>query len=145
MYRDLNHSNQYIVGLALCALGNICSAEMARDLAPEVERLLQFRDPNIRKKVSFTNIFVMDLRLNVLLLKEHHILISWDSVNLLNYYVQEVYYTFPLWKLIPWATPRSLAFYSTRGWFTCIFFCSHSKQRIAMKSVQPLHFWLKLL
>lgn len=50
--RDLNHSNQYIVGLALCALGNICSAEMARDLAPEVERLLQFRDPNIRKKVS---------------------------------------------------------------------------------------------
>lgn len=25
---------------------------MARDLAPEVERLLQFRDPNIRKKVS---------------------------------------------------------------------------------------------
>jgi hypothetical protein len=40
------------VGLALCALGNICSAEMARDLAPEVERLLQFRDPNVRKKVS---------------------------------------------------------------------------------------------
>nr|KAJ0217592.1 hypothetical protein LSAT_V11C300130970 [Lactuca sativa] len=33
--RDLNHTNQYIVGLALCALGNICSAEMARDLAPE--------------------------------------------------------------------------------------------------------------
>lgn len=52
MCRDLNHSNQYIVGLALCALGNICSAEMARDLAPEVERLLQFRDPNTRKKVS---------------------------------------------------------------------------------------------
>ncbi|XP_042052993.1 AP-1 complex subunit gamma-2-like isoform X3 [Salvia splendens] len=48
--QDLNHTNQYIVGLALCALGNICSAEMARDLAPEVERLLQFRDPNIRKK-----------------------------------------------------------------------------------------------
>ncbi|KAG8473460.1 hypothetical protein CXB51_035770 [Gossypium anomalum] len=50
--QDLNHSNQYIIGLALCALGNICSAEMARDLAPEVERLLQFRDPNIRKKVK---------------------------------------------------------------------------------------------
>jgi hypothetical protein len=49
--RDLNHSNQFIVGLALCALGNICSAEMARDLAPEVERLLQNRDPNTRKKV----------------------------------------------------------------------------------------------
>lgn len=51
MHRDLNHSNQYIVGLALCALGNICSAEMARDLAPEVERLLNSRDPNIKKKV----------------------------------------------------------------------------------------------
>ncbi|KAK7263626.1 hypothetical protein RJT34_31219 [Clitoria ternatea] len=25
---------------------------MARDLAPEVERLLQFRDPNIRKKAA---------------------------------------------------------------------------------------------
>jgi len=49
--RDLNHSNQFIVGLALCALGNICSAEMARDLAPEVERLLQNRDPNTKKKV----------------------------------------------------------------------------------------------
>lgn len=43
------------MGLALCALGNICSAEMARDLAPEVERLLQFRDPNIRKKVSVSS------------------------------------------------------------------------------------------
>ncbi|KAL2344306.1 hypothetical protein Fmac_005591 [Flemingia macrophylla] len=50
--QDLNHTNQYIVGLALCALGNICSAEMARDLAPEVERLLYFRDPNIRKKAA---------------------------------------------------------------------------------------------
>ncbi|KAH1198113.1 AP-1 complex subunit gamma-2 [Glycine max] len=50
--QDLNHTNQYIVGLALCALGNICSAEMAHDLAPEVERLLHFRDPNIRKKAA---------------------------------------------------------------------------------------------
>ena len=31
---DLNSKNQYTVGLALCALGNICSAEMARDLSP---------------------------------------------------------------------------------------------------------------
>ena len=59
MHRDLNHTNQYIVGLALCALGNICSAEMARDLAPEVERLLQFRDPNIRKKVGLCNSFLL--------------------------------------------------------------------------------------
>ncbi|KAF0918164.1 hypothetical protein E2562_023103 [Oryza meyeriana var. granulata] len=47
---DLNHSNQFIVGLALCVLGNICSTEMARDLSPEVERLLQSREPNTKKK-----------------------------------------------------------------------------------------------
>ncbi|KAJ8439521.1 hypothetical protein Cgig2_007038 [Carnegiea gigantea] len=58
-YRDLNHSNQYIVGLAICALGNICSAEMARDLAPEVERLLQFRDPNVRKKAALCSIRII--------------------------------------------------------------------------------------
>ncbi|CAH8387873.1 unnamed protein product [Eruca vesicaria subsp. sativa] len=57
--QDLNHTNQYIVGLALCALGNICSAEMARDLAPEVERLLQFRDPNIRKKAALCAIRII--------------------------------------------------------------------------------------
>ncbi|MBA0828731.1 hypothetical protein Goarm_013372, partial [Gossypium armourianum] len=78
---DLNHSNQYIVGLALCALGNICSAEMARDLAPEVERLLQFRDPNIRKKAALCSIRIIkkvpDLAENFIncaasLLKEKH-------------------------------------------------------------------------
>ncbi|CAI8587618.1 unnamed protein product [Vicia faba] len=57
--QDLNHTNQYIVGLALCALGNICSAEMASDLAPEVERLLQFRDPNIRKKAALCSIRII--------------------------------------------------------------------------------------
>ena len=31
---DLSHKNHFIVGLALCSLGNICTAEMARDVAP---------------------------------------------------------------------------------------------------------------
>ncbi|KAE8023419.1 hypothetical protein FH972_009113 [Carpinus fangiana] len=79
--QDLNHANQYIVGLALCALGNICSAEMARDLAPEVERLLQFRDPNTRKKAALCAIRIIkkvpDLAENFInpaaaLLKEKH-------------------------------------------------------------------------
>ena len=33
---DLGHKNAFVVGCALCALGNICTAEMARDVAPEV-------------------------------------------------------------------------------------------------------------
>ncbi|KAJ5526947.1 Armadillo-like helical [Penicillium frequentans] len=47
---DLNHSNQYIVGLALCALGNIASVEMSRDLFPEVESLMSTANPYIRRK-----------------------------------------------------------------------------------------------
>ncbi|URE47830.1 AP-1 complex subunit [Musa troglodytarum] len=79
--QDLNHSNQYIVGLALCALGNICSAEMAMDLAPEVERLLLSRDQNIKKKAALCSIRIIrkvsDLAENLmspaaLLLKEKH-------------------------------------------------------------------------
>ena len=49
----MSHTNQFIVGLALCALGNICTAEMARDLAPEVEKLVYNNNSYIRKKVSF--------------------------------------------------------------------------------------------
>ncbi|KAB8236394.1 clathrin associated protein complex large subunit [Aspergillus alliaceus] len=49
---DLNHSNQYIVGLALCALGNIASVEMSRDLFPEVESLLSTANPYIRRKAA---------------------------------------------------------------------------------------------
>lgn len=49
---DLNSKNQYTVGLALCALGNICSAEMARDLSPEIERLLGSSNSFVRKKAA---------------------------------------------------------------------------------------------
>lgn len=49
---DLNSRNQYIVGLALTALGNICSAEMARDLGPELEKLLSSTNPYLRKKAA---------------------------------------------------------------------------------------------
>lgn len=49
---DLNSRNQYTVGLALCALGNICSGEMARDLGPEVDRLLASQNPYLRKKAA---------------------------------------------------------------------------------------------
>jgi len=47
-----NNKNPYIVGLSLAALGNICSAEMARDLAPDVEKLMENPNPYIRKKAA---------------------------------------------------------------------------------------------
>ncbi|KAH8815940.1 adaptin N terminal region-domain-containing protein [Xylogone sp. PMI_703] len=49
---DLNHSNQYIVGLALCTLGNIASVEMSRDLFPEIETLVSTANPYIRRKAA---------------------------------------------------------------------------------------------
>ena len=49
---DLNSSDQFVIGLALTALGNICSSEMARDLSPEVDRLLCTSNPYIRKKAA---------------------------------------------------------------------------------------------
>ncbi|KAK1760931.1 adaptin N terminal region-domain-containing protein [Echria macrotheca] len=49
---DLSHSNQYIVGLALCTLGNIASVEMSRDLFPEIENLVSTANPYIRRKAA---------------------------------------------------------------------------------------------
>eukprot|EP00216_Chloropicon_sp_CCMP2111_P004951 CAMPEP_0198243782 /NCGR_PEP_ID=MMETSP1446-20131203/30684_1 /TAXON_ID=1461542 ORGANISM="Unidentified sp, Strain CCMP2111" /NCGR_SAMPLE_ID=MMETSP1446 /ASSEMBLY_ACC=CAM_ASM_001112 /LENGTH=840 /DNA_ID=CAMNT_0043927703 /DNA_START=54 /DNA_END=2576 /DNA_ORIENTATION=- len=50
--RDLNGKNQYVIGLALCALGNICSSEMARDLAPDVKKLMRSSTIYIKKKAA---------------------------------------------------------------------------------------------
>lgn len=47
---DLNSSEQFVVGLALCALGAVCSTELARDLAGEVEKLIKSSAPYIKKK-----------------------------------------------------------------------------------------------
>nr|CAG8534858.1 11428_t:CDS:10 [Entrophospora candida] len=49
---DMNHANMYVVGLALCTLGNISSPEMARDLCAEVEKLLSNFNTYIRKKAA---------------------------------------------------------------------------------------------
>lgn len=56
---DLNSNNQYVVGLALCAMGNISSAEMARDLSPEVERLIESSNTYIRKKAALCAVRVI--------------------------------------------------------------------------------------
>ena len=48
----MTHSNPYIAGLALSALGNISSSDMARDLSPEVEKLFRNPNPALRKKAT---------------------------------------------------------------------------------------------
>ena len=56
---DLRHLNQYVVGLALAAIGNIASSELARDCAPEVEKLLDCPNPYIRKKAALAAIRII--------------------------------------------------------------------------------------
>jgi AP-1 complex subunit gamma-1 len=47
---DLNNSNRFIAGLSLCAIGNLATADMARDLAPEIDKHLTAPTPYLRKK-----------------------------------------------------------------------------------------------
>lgn len=49
---DMNNENQYVNGLALCALGNIGSNEMCRALAREVENMMASPNPYLRKKAA---------------------------------------------------------------------------------------------
>jgi AP-1 complex subunit gamma-1 len=55
---DLSNKNFYVVGLGLCALGNICTAEMARDVSGEVKRLMVSKNSYIRKKAALCAIRV---------------------------------------------------------------------------------------
>ena len=47
---DLNSDNKFVAGLALCAIGNLATADMSRDLAPEVDKHLKSSLPYLRKK-----------------------------------------------------------------------------------------------
>ena len=47
---DLNNENKFIAGLALCAIGNLATADMSRDLTPEVDKHLGSSKPYLRKK-----------------------------------------------------------------------------------------------
>lgn len=49
---DLNSDNKFVSGLALCAIGNLATADMSRDLAPEVDKHLKSAEPYLRKKAS---------------------------------------------------------------------------------------------
>ncbi|KAF2075496.1 hypothetical protein CYY_003188 [Polysphondylium violaceum] len=56
---DLLNPNQFIVSVALCAFGNICSTAMARVVTPEVENLLKSTNPYIRKKAALCAIRIL--------------------------------------------------------------------------------------
>lgn len=60
LQHDLAHSNQYIVGLALCTLGNIAGQEMSRDLCNDVEKLLGSTNSYIRKKAALCAMRVIE-------------------------------------------------------------------------------------
>ncbi|XP_037131594.1 AP-1 complex subunit gamma-like 2 [Syngnathus acus] len=56
---DLSHSSQYVQSLALCTLACIGSAEMCKDLAPEIERLLRASNSYIKKKAALCAIHIV--------------------------------------------------------------------------------------
>jgi AP-1 complex subunit gamma-1 len=47
---DMNSENKFVAGLALCTIGNLATADMSRDLAPEVDKHLKSQMPYLRKK-----------------------------------------------------------------------------------------------
>lgn len=56
---DLNHANQYVVGLALCAVANISSPEIARDASSDVQKLLGSSNPYLRKKAALAAVRIV--------------------------------------------------------------------------------------
>ena len=55
----MRNSYRYIVGLALCALGNIASAGIARDLCADVEKLMENSSSYIRKKAALAAVHIV--------------------------------------------------------------------------------------
>lgn len=47
---DLNSENKFVCGLSLCAIGNLATSDMSRDLAPEVDKQLKSSLGYLRKK-----------------------------------------------------------------------------------------------
>uniref|UniRef100_A0A8C5B7P2 Adaptor related protein complex 1 subunit gamma 2 n=1 Tax=Gadus morhua TaxID=8049 RepID=A0A8C5B7P2_GADMO len=56
---DLAHSSQYVQSLALCTLACMGSAEMCRDLAPEIDRLLRASSSYIKKKATLCAVHIV--------------------------------------------------------------------------------------
>ncbi|CAM9923655.1 unnamed protein product [Sphacelaria rigidula] len=57
---DLSHEVPQVVGLALCAVGNLATADMSRDLAMEVDKHLKpGTSSNLRKKAALCTVRVL--------------------------------------------------------------------------------------
>lgn len=54
--QDFLNKSPFVVGLALSSIGNIASADIARDLADEVEKFFHNSSPYLRKKAALTAI-----------------------------------------------------------------------------------------
>lgn len=84
---DLNHPNNFIVALALSALGNIASPELARDLYPDVEKIISCNNNYLKKKAAMvaSKIVEKDPDLyEIFLAKVDDLLDSPDHGNLLG-------------------------------------------------------------
>ena len=51
-HRDLDDTNQFVQAMALTTIANIASADICRDLSPEVEKLFIHAPSYIRKKAA---------------------------------------------------------------------------------------------
>jgi AP-1 complex subunit gamma-1 len=97
---DLKSSNHLIVGLALCTLGNIASPELAKDLYPNIENLLNSPQSYIKKKAAMvasklvekdpmlTDVYLPHIP-KLLNEKSHGILLSTCSLIVSIYYNDE--------------------------------------------------------
>eukprot|EP01095_Lingulamoeba_sp_RSL-Kostka_P015989 TRINITY_DN758_c1_g2_i1.p1 TRINITY_DN758_c1_g2~~TRINITY_DN758_c1_g2_i1.p1 ORF type:complete len:665 (-),score=228.30 TRINITY_DN758_c1_g2_i1:828-2822(-) len=59
LQNDLNHRSPHVQGLALCSLANIASEGMARDLAPDVIKLLGSHYPYVKKKAALCAVKIL--------------------------------------------------------------------------------------
>lgn len=57
---DMQHPNPFIVGIALCCLGSVASADLARDLHGNVERIFSSNNPYLKKKACFVAAKLID-------------------------------------------------------------------------------------